>query len=423
MRSSASFRGSRKPLQTLVDVGLDYMLARPAAPTLSGGEAQRVKLAAELSSANTGKTLYVLDEPTTGLHFDDLRKLLLVLHRLVDLGNTVIVIEHNLDVIKTADWLIDVGPEAGARRRHRLRPVRRSRSSQRAPATPDAISKPRSSAGASRRTRRPDAPVRPRAQRGADLQAQHPQIPPVPAVIAVGIPGCATSISSRCYLSGRPIGRRLVAAARTARASASGRLPMLRRRTFGLAAKLNLLSTSLIVVTALSIAGVVAYERERDGYDALREDGRRLATAARTQRRKAPCWPAAPTPTRPSSIRSAPSRTWPTSDFFDVAGRPLARRSSMLTRSHRAVPKLRHVDRASALLPLGRIGHRGSARYFDFVAPCGASMPPQARYPREGGGRLRPAAACSTATCRRSCAALSNGSFSSPPRRPCSASC
>jgi excinuclease ABC subunit A len=104
----------RRILQTLCDVGLDYVALGQSAATLSGGEAQRVKLAAELSRPDTGRTLYLLDEPTTGLHFDDIVKLLDVLHRLVDLGNTVVVIEHNLDLIKQADWIIDIGPEAGA---------------------------------------------------------------------------------------------------------------------------------------------------------------------------------------------------------------------------------------------------------------------------------------------------------------------
>src|SRR6202022_5198603 len=100
-------------LQTLLDVGLSYVRLGQSATTLSGGEAQRVKLATELSRRSTGRTFYILDEPTTGLHFADIAQLLVVLQRLVDSGNTVLVIEHNLDVIKTADHIIDLGPEGG----------------------------------------------------------------------------------------------------------------------------------------------------------------------------------------------------------------------------------------------------------------------------------------------------------------------
>jgi len=102
-----------RKLQTLIEVGLSYIRLGQSATTLSGGEAQRVKLSRELSKRDTGQTLYILDEPTTGLHFHDIKQLLAVLHRLRDHGNTIVVIEHNLDVIKTADWIVDLGPEGG----------------------------------------------------------------------------------------------------------------------------------------------------------------------------------------------------------------------------------------------------------------------------------------------------------------------
>ena len=109
-RNHAAIRGR---LQTLHDVGLEYIRLGQPATTLSGGEAQRVKLSRELGKRSTGRTLFILDEPTTGLHFADIRKLLEVLNRLVDAGNTIIVIEHNLDVVKSADWIVDLGPEGG----------------------------------------------------------------------------------------------------------------------------------------------------------------------------------------------------------------------------------------------------------------------------------------------------------------------
>jgi excinuclease ABC subunit A len=104
-----------RKLETLLDVGLSYVKLGQPATTLSGGEAQRVKLSKELSRRDTGRTLYILDEPTTGLHFHDIEHLLAVLHKLRNDGNTIVVIEHNLDVIKTADWVIDLGPEGGHR--------------------------------------------------------------------------------------------------------------------------------------------------------------------------------------------------------------------------------------------------------------------------------------------------------------------
>ena len=105
----------KRKCQTLLDVGLSYIRIGQSATTLSGGEAQRIKLARELSKRDTGRTLYILDEPTTGLHFHDIKQLLGVLFRLRDQGNTIVVIEHNLDVIKTADWMIDLGPEGGSK--------------------------------------------------------------------------------------------------------------------------------------------------------------------------------------------------------------------------------------------------------------------------------------------------------------------
>ena len=127
-----------RKLQTLLDVGLGYVRLGQSATTLSGGEAQRVKLALELSKRDTGRTLYILDEPTTGLHFGDIALLMKVLHQLRDAGNTIVVIEHNLDVIKTADWVLDMGPEGGSGGGTCCSPARRSARPTRA-ATPGVI--------------------------------------------------------------------------------------------------------------------------------------------------------------------------------------------------------------------------------------------------------------------------------------------
>ena len=212
-------------MKTLVEVGLGYVRLGQPATTLSGGEAQRVKLSSELQKRSTGGTVYVLDEPTTGLHFEDIRKLLLVLGRLVDQGNTVLVIEHNLDVIKTADWIIDMGPEGGSRggmlvsegtpeavaadpssfTGHFLKPLLEGREAKQPPKR--AARKPRpsrrqgtgqeDSQEARRRRRRPAGPLRCRAR----LTSGNPEVSIIDQSLA-GARGVETCASAPCRLRG-----------------------------------------------------------------------------------------------------------------------------------------------------------------------------------------------------------------------------
>ena len=209
----------RRRLQTLHDVGLDYIKLGQPATTLSGGEAQRVKLAAELSKVATGRTLYILDEPTTGLHFADIEKLLEVLQRLVDAGNTVLVIEHNLDVIKQADWVIDLGPEGGEEGGELI-----------AAGTPEEIAEvegslhrafpPRVLAARGCRSGRAAQAVTVAAQRGASRRSSH-GVAPSRSNVSRASPSSG-SASSRAILSDQPFRARARAAPRRARTEHPG---------------------------------------------------------------------------------------------------------------------------------------------------------------------------------------------------------